>query len=73
MGENDKGYYGNYLEEELKSNSNLKNNVIIKYLKHKFGFEISEMHSEEQYKSMNIIILNLKYSLKIQGKSIKKD
>ena len=34
--------YINFLEEELESNSNLKNNAMIKLLKDKFGIEVSE-------------------------------
>ena len=65
--------YIDFLEEELESNSNLKNNAMVKLLKNKFGFEVSEIQLEEHCKSMNIIILDPKYAQKILGKSSKKD
>ena len=34
--------YIDFLEEELESNSNLKNNAMVKLLKDKFGIEVSE-------------------------------
>ena len=34
--------YIDFLDEELESNSNLKNNAMVKLLKDKFGIEVSE-------------------------------
>ena len=34
--------YINFLEEKLESNSNLKNNAMVKLLKDKFGIEVSK-------------------------------
>ena len=60
--------YIDFLEEELESNSNLKNNAMVKLLKDRFGIEVSEEHC----KSINIIILDLKYNKKYLKRAAKK-
>ena len=56
--------YIDFLEEVLESNSNLKNNAMVKLLKDKFEIEVSESAIRRALQEHDIIILNLKYSHK---------
>ena len=64
--------YIDFFEEELESNSNLKNNAMVKLFKDKFGIEVSENTIEEHSKNMKIIILDLKYDKKYLERDARK-
>ena len=62
-----------FLEEELESNLNLKNNAMAKLLKTNLELKFQKEQLEEHCKSMNIIILDLKYAQKYLERAAKKD
>ena len=64
--------YIDFLEEELDSNSNLKNNAMVKLLNTNLEMKFQKAQLEEHCKSMNIIILDLKYAQKYLERAAKR-
>ena len=63
--------YIDFLEEELESNSNLKNNAMVKLLKDKFGIEVSESTIRRALQEHEYNYIGPKIWQKIFGKRYK--
>ena len=62
-----------FFEEELESNSNLKNNAMVKLLKDKFGIEVSESIIRRSLQEHEFHYIGPKICQKILGKINKKE
>ena len=65
--------YIDFLEEELESNSNLKNNTMVKLFKDKFGIKVSESTIRRALQEHEYRYIGPKIWQTIFGKRCKKD